>query len=60
VVLTERLGRSVELSVDVGGVSVIAVTDDQHVREGAEITLAIDRHKIHLFDGAGMRTGGLA
>jgi multiple sugar transport system ATP-binding protein len=49
VVLAERLGRSVELSVDVAGVSVIAVTSDHRVHEGDAVTLAVDWARIHVF-----------
>jgi multiple sugar transport system ATP-binding protein len=59
VVLSERLGRSVELSVDVAGVSVIAVTADHRVHEGDEITLAVDWGRVHVFgaDDPGVRLG---
>ncbi|MHA6630688.1 ABC transporter ATP-binding protein [Pseudonocardia sichuanensis] len=59
VVLAERLGRSVELSVDVAGVSVIAVTSDHRVHEGDEVVLAVDWERVHVFaaDGAGLRLG---
>jgi multiple sugar transport system ATP-binding protein len=53
VALAERLGRSVELSVDVagagGGVRLIAVTSDHRVREGDEVTLAVAWERIHVF-----------
>jgi multiple sugar transport system ATP-binding protein len=49
VALAERLGRSVELSVDVAGVSVIAVSSDHRVREGDEVTLAVDWERVHVF-----------
>jgi multiple sugar transport system ATP-binding protein len=59
VALAERLGRSVELSVDVAGVSVIAVTDDHRVREDDEVTLAVDWPRVHVFaaDEPGVRLG---
>lgn len=56
VTLAERLGRLVELSVDVAGESVIAVTADQRVGEGDQVTLAVDWARVHVFaglDGAG-------
>jgi multiple sugar transport system ATP-binding protein len=61
VTLAERLGRSVELTVDVAGEVVIAVTNDQRVREGDVVTLAVPWHQVHLFgpprDGAAPRLG---
>jgi multiple sugar transport system ATP-binding protein len=51
VVLAERLGRSVELSVDVAGVSIIAVTSDHRVREGDAVTLAVEWARVHVFGG---------
>jgi multiple sugar transport system ATP-binding protein len=53
VVLAERLGRSVELSVDVAGVPVIAVTADHRVHEGDAVTLAVDWARVHVFAGPG-------
>ena len=52
VTLAERLGRSVEISVDVAGDAVIAVTSDHRVREGDDVTLAVDWGRVHVF-GAG-------
>ncbi|HEX4247282.1 MAG TPA: ABC transporter ATP-binding protein [Pseudonocardia sp.] len=49
VTLAERLGRLVELSVDVAGVQVIAVTDDQRVREGDRVAMAVDWSRVHVF-----------
>ena len=49
VTLAERLGRSVELSVAVAGDLVIAVTDDQRVREGAQVALGVDWERVHVF-----------
>ncbi|MBO0876155.1 MAG: ABC transporter ATP-binding protein, partial [Pseudonocardia sp.] len=49
VTLAERLGRLVELSVDVAGESVIAVTADQRVGEGDQVTLAVDWARVHVF-----------
>jgi multiple sugar transport system ATP-binding protein len=51
--LAERLGRSVELTVDVAGVPVIAVTSDRRVREGEPVTLAVDWARVHVFAGDG-------
>jgi multiple sugar transport system ATP-binding protein len=49
VTLAERLGRLVELSVDVAGEAVIAVTDDQRVREGDQVGMAVDWSRVHVF-----------
>ncbi|WP_219415627.1 ABC transporter ATP-binding protein [Pseudonocardia nigra] len=49
VTLAERLGRSVELSVDAAGHPVIAVTADHRVREGDEVTLSVDWGRVHVF-----------
>jgi multiple sugar transport system ATP-binding protein len=55
--LAERLGRSVELSVDVAGVPVIAVTADHRVREGDEVTFAVEWGRVHVFAADGARVG---
>jgi len=57
VTLAERLGRLVELSVDVAGEAVIAVTEDQRVREGDRVTLTVPWDRVHLFAG-GPDSGG--
>jgi multiple sugar transport system ATP-binding protein len=57
VVLAERLGRSVELSVDVAGVQVITVTSDHRVHEGGEVALAVDWDRVHVFSAEGARLG---
>jgi multiple sugar transport system ATP-binding protein len=49
VTLAERLGRLLELSVDVAGESVISVTADQRVAEGDQVTLAVDWARVHVF-----------
>jgi multiple sugar transport system ATP-binding protein len=49
VTLAERLGRAVELTVDVAGTPVIAVTDDRTAREGLEVGLAVDWDRVHIF-----------
>lgn len=59
--LTERLGRSVELSVrteapgGAPGDTLIAVTDDPAVREGSAVTLSVAHTRVHVFadDGRG-------
>jgi multiple sugar transport system ATP-binding protein len=57
VVLAERLGRSVELSVDVAGVQVITVTSDHRVHEGGDVALAVDWDRVHVFSAKGARLG---
>ena len=58
VTLAERLGRLVELSVDVAGDQVIAVTDDQRVREGDQVGLAVDWSRVHVFASSGAAESG--
>ncbi|HEX4360412.1 MAG TPA: ABC transporter ATP-binding protein [Pseudonocardia sp.] len=58
VTLAERLGRLVELSVDVAGDQVIAVTDDQRVREGDQVGLAVDWSRVHVFASGGTAEPG--
>jgi multiple sugar transport system ATP-binding protein len=57
VVLAERLGRSVELAVDVAGVQVITVTSDHRVHEGDDLALAVDWDRVHVFGADGGRLG---
>jgi len=57
VVLAERLGRSVELAVDVAGVQVITVTSDHRVHEGDDLALAVDWDRVHVFAADGTRLG---
>ncbi|MBF6175976.1 ABC transporter ATP-binding protein [Nocardia blacklockiae] len=50
VTLAERLGRNVEVSVDIGGVSLIALSaGGAHVREGAEVALTVPLADVHVF-----------
>jgi multiple sugar transport system ATP-binding protein len=50
VVLAERLGRSVELTVDAAGQQLIVVDDGQaHAREGDAVQLVVPRHLVLLF-----------
>ena len=52
VVLAERLGRDVEVSVDLGGANLIALSrGGGHLREGATVTVAIDPSDVHVFAG---------
>lgn len=46
--LAERLGRSIELTVDVAGVPLIVVTD-RPVREGDDVAVAVDWDRVHVF-----------
>ncbi|GAA5135653.1 ABC transporter ATP-binding protein [Pseudonocardia adelaidensis] len=57
VVLAERLGRSVELAVDVAGVQVITVTSDHRVHEGDDLALAVEWDRVHVFAADGARLG---
>jgi multiple sugar transport system ATP-binding protein len=57
VALAERLGRLVELSVDVAGVRIITVTSDHRVHEGDSVTLAADWGRVHVFATDGVRLG---
>jgi multiple sugar transport system ATP-binding protein len=57
VALAERLGRLVELSVDVAGIRIITVTADQRVHEGDSVTLAADWKRVHVFGAEGVRLG---
>ena len=55
VVLAERLGRDVEVSVDVGGTTrtaLIALSKGgRHLVEGEKVTVSIDPSDIHIFEG---------
>ncbi len=61
VVLAERLGRNIELTVDVGGAQLIALTSGRHgVGEGDNVTLRIADSDVHVFaagDGDTRRLG---
>jgi ABC-type sugar transport system ATPase subunit len=48
--LSERLGREIELTVDAGGVSLVAVTPGAHVfDEGQSVELDIPLDHVHVF-----------
>ena len=48
--LAERLGRNIELTVDVGGAQLIALTSGRHgVGEGDEVTMRIAESDVHVF-----------
>jgi multiple sugar transport system ATP-binding protein len=50
VLLAERLGRNIELTVDVGGTQVIVLTSGRHgVGEGDAVTMAIAESDVHVF-----------
>ena len=61
VVLAERLGRNIELTVDVGGAQLTALTSGRHgVGEGDNVTLRIADSDVHVFaagDGDTRRLG---
>lgn len=61
VVLAERLGRNIELTVDVGGAALIVLTSGREgVAEGAQIAMTVAESDIHLFaagDGDTARLG---
>ncbi|WP_232662290.1 ABC transporter ATP-binding protein [Pseudonocardia sp. TRM90224] len=52
VVLAERLGRAVELSVDAHGDRIIVVTTDQKVHEDDTVELSVERSAVHIFAAA--------
>jgi multiple sugar transport system ATP-binding protein len=62
VVLAERLGRQVELTVrTTDGTELVAVVgSDGAPREGDSVSLAIARTDVHVFDESGRRTGCLS
>ncbi|MDT5339434.1 MAG: multiple sugar transport system ATP-binding protein, partial [Mycobacterium sp.] len=50
VLLAERLGRNIELTVDVGGTQVIVLTSGRHgVGEGDAATMTIAESDVHVF-----------
>ncbi|MGB3485029.1 MAG: ABC transporter ATP-binding protein [Mycobacterium sp.] len=50
VLLAERLGRNIELTVDVGGAHLIVLTSGRHgVGEGDEVTMTIADSDVHVF-----------
>ena len=55
VVLTERLGRNVELTVDVGGAQLIVLASGREgLAEGARTALTVATSDIHVFaEGTG-------
>jgi len=60
VLLAERLGRNIELTVDVGGAQLIVLTSGRHgVGEGDGVTMAIADHDVHVFAAGEGDTGRL-
>jgi ABC-type sugar transport system ATPase subunit len=61
VLLAERLGRNIELTVDVGGAQLIVLTSGRHgVGEGDAVTMTIADDDVHVFapgDGDTARLG---
>ena len=50
VLLAERLGRNIELTVDVGGAQLIVLTSGRHgVGEGDDVTMKIADSDVHVF-----------
>jgi multiple sugar transport system ATP-binding protein len=50
VLLAERLGRNIELTVDTGGAQLIVLTSGRHgVGEGDEVTMTIADTDVHVF-----------
>lgn len=50
VLLAERLGRNIELTVDVGGAQLIVLTSGRHgVGEGDDVTMTIADGDVHVF-----------
>ena len=50
VLLAERLGRNIELTVDIGGTQLIALTSGRHgVGEGDDVRLKVAESDIHVF-----------
>jgi multiple sugar transport system ATP-binding protein len=62
VLLAERLGRQVELTVRTGDDTelVAVVASDGAPREGDTVSLSIRRDDVHVFDESGRRTGCLS
>jgi ABC-type sugar transport system ATPase subunit len=50
VILAERLGRNIELTVDVGGEHLIVLSSGREgVDEGAEVSMTVADHDVHVF-----------
>jgi multiple sugar transport system ATP-binding protein len=54
VLLAERLGRNIELTVDCGGTQLIVLTSGRHgVREGDNVTMKVADSDVHVFAARG-------
>jgi multiple sugar transport system ATP-binding protein len=54
VLLAERLGRNIELTVDCGGTQLIVLTSGRHgVREGDNVTMTVADSDVHVFAARG-------
>jgi multiple sugar transport system ATP-binding protein len=54
VVLAERLGRNIELTVDCGGTQLIVLTSGRHgVGEGKNVTMTVADSDVHVFAAGG-------
>jgi multiple sugar transport system ATP-binding protein len=50
VLLAERLGRNIELTVAIGGTQLIVLTSGRHgVGEGDQVSMSIADNDIHVF-----------
>jgi ABC-type sugar transport system ATPase subunit len=50
VLLAERLGRNIELTVDCGGTQLIVLTSGRHgVGEGDDVTMRVADTDVHVF-----------
>jgi multiple sugar transport system ATP-binding protein len=50
VLLAERLGRNIELTVSIGGTQLIVLTSGRHgVAEGTEVSMSVADNDIHVF-----------
>jgi ABC-type sugar transport system ATPase subunit len=73
VVIAERLGRRIEVVVDVNGTQMIVVVEGQAPAEGSNVTISVPKAHVHVFeaepesatddadpDGETLRLGGVA
>ncbi len=50
VILAERLGRNIELTVDMGGEQLIVLASGREgVDEGAEVSMTVSNEDVHVF-----------
>ncbi|MFQ6396091.1 ABC transporter ATP-binding protein [Nocardia sp. KC 131] len=60
ITLTERLGRNIEVSVDVGGGALIALSPGgPHIREGADVVVTVALSDVHIFEPGESGSDGL-